>query len=168
MFGTVFQSDTIFSESVLENISFGRNLSKNDIEIAAKTAQAQNYILKLKNEYETKINIRGQNISGGEKQRLLLSRALAANPNILVLDDSTTALDYKTDALLRKQLQSEFKSTTKIIISSRIASIMNAQQILVLEDGKISDIGTHDDLVKRCEVYNKIRSLQLGDSKAYA
>ena len=168
MFGTVFQSDTIFSESVRENINFGRDLSEDDVEFAAKTAQAEGYILKLRNKYETRLNIRGQNISGGEKQRLLLSRALASKPEILILDDSTTALDYKTDALLRKQLQTNFKETTKIIISSRIASIMNAQQIIVLEDGRISDFGSHDDLVKRCEVYNKIRDLQLGDSKAYA
>ncbi len=163
MFGTVFQADTIFSESVLENISFGRDLNKSEIEFAAKTAQATNFISNLTEEFDTQINIRGQNISGGEKQRLLLSRALAGKPDILILDDSTTALDFKTDSFLRKELQTHFDKTTKIIISSRIASIMNAKQILVIDDGKISDLGTHEELIKRCSIYNKIRDLQFSN-----
>ena len=167
MFGTVFQSDTIFSETISENIKFGRDLSTEEIQLAGKISQAESFILKLKNNYETRVNIRGQNISGGEKQRLLLARALSANPDILLLDDSTTALDYKTDALVRKELQERFNNTTKIIISSRVASIMNAEKIIVLDDGEICNVGTHDELVAKCEIYNKIRKLQLGDSKLY-
>ena len=167
MFGTVFQSDTIFSESVSDNINFGREYPKDSIEFAAKTAQAESFISKLQDTYDTKINIRGQNISGGEKQRLLLSRALVGNPEILLLDDSTTALDYKTDSLLRKKLAHDFNNTTKIIISSRIASIMNAEQIIVLDNGKIYDIGVHNELSERCDIYKYILDLQLGDSELY-
>ncbi len=168
MFGVVFQSDIIFSDSVSENINFGRNISENDIKSAAKSSQAEHFISNLKEKYNSLINIRGQNISGGEKQRLLISRAIASKPEILLLDDSTSALDYKTDALLRKSLATELKNSTKILVSSRVASIMNAEQILVINDGQIVSKGVHSELVKSCEIYKEISKLQLGDSKLYA
>lgn len=167
IFGVVFQSDIIFADTVAENISFGRNVSQENIEYASKSAQAEIFINRLKNKYEALVNVRGQNISGGEKQRLLISRALANKPEILVLDDSTSALDYKTDAKLRKELAENYNYATKILVSQRVASIMNAEQILVIENGKIIDKGTHNELIKNCGLYEKIASLQLGDSVLY-
>lgn len=167
MFGVVFQDDVIFKETVANNISFGRNVAREKIEEAANASQAQNFISNLKDKYDAMINIRGKNISGGEKQRLLIARALANSPKILILDDSTSALDYKTDASLRKHLSGDFKDSTKILVSSRVASIINAGQIIVLEDGKITGLGNHDSLVKDCEIYKEICDLQLGDTAKY-
>ena len=168
MFGTVFQGDVVFAESVAQNIDFGRGYGATQITAAAKVAQAEAFVSQLAEGYDTKIKIRGQNLSGGEKQRLLLARALVGNPKILLLDDSTTALDYKTDAALRKELATHYQQTTKIIISSRIASIRSAEQILVLEQGTVLDQGVHQDLSNRCTVYQHLRDLQLGDSSLYA
>ncbi len=167
MFGVVFQSDIVLSDTVAENISFGRDISQDDITYASKSAQATMFIDRLKDKYETLVNVRGQNISGGEKQRLLISRALANKPKILVLDDSTSALDYKTDANLRQELFRNYKSSTKILVSQRVASIMNAQQILVIKDGKLINKGTHNELIKSCSLYEEIANLQLGDSVLY-
>lgn len=168
MFGVVFQSDIIFAETISENIAFGRNINDNNIKYATQVAQAESFINKLKNKYDALVNVRGQNISGGEKQRLLISRALANKPDILILDDSTSALDYKTDAKLRLELNKNYENSTKILISQRVASIMNAEQILVIEDGKIIGKGTHNDLINTCSLYDKIANLQLGDSSLYA
>ncbi len=165
MFGVVFQSDIIFSESVKDNIAFGRNIEEKEVRKAAQSAQAEPFINNINGNYDGLINIRGQNISGGEKQRLLISRALAANPEILVLDDSMSALDFKTDASLRRELTSNLKNSTKIFVSSRIASIMNAEQILVIDDGELIAKGRHDELYETCEIYSKISVLQLGECK---
>ncbi len=167
MFGVVFQSDVIFAESVSDNISFGRSISEENIYYASQTAQAENFISKLRNKYNTLVNVRGQNISGGEKQRLLMSRALAKKPQVLILDDSTSALDYKTDSIFRKSLSENYSDTTKLLISQRVASIMNASQILVIDKGSIIGKGTHEELVKECELYEKISNIQLGDSSLY-
>ncbi len=167
MFGVVFQSDIIFADTVAENISFGRTIGAEKIVRAAKSAQAEVFIQKLKNQYESLVNVRGHNISGGEKQRLLISRALADVPDILVLDDSTSALDYQTDARLRMELANNYSESTKILVSQRIASIMNAEQILVIEDGNMIANGTHTHLLKNCSLYEKIANLQLGDSVLY-
>ncbi len=167
MFGVVFQSDIIFADTVAENISFGRGINQQDIACASKSAQAEVFIHRLKDKYETLVNVRGQNISGGEKQRLLISRALANKPKILILDDSTSALDYKTDAKLRSELARNYKDSTKILVSQRVASIMNAEQILVIDQGKLVHKGTHEELIKNCHLYEKIANLQLGDSVLY-
>ncbi len=166
-FGVVFQSDIIFQESVSENIAFGRNISQEQIISASKTAQAKAYVDKLKEGYDTLINIRGQNMSGGEKQRMLISRAIAGNPKILILDDATNALDYKTDANLRKALSSDYNETTKVFVSQRVATIINANKILVLDKGEVIAQGSHDDLTKGCDIYSKISEAQLGDSALY-
>lgn len=168
MFGVVFQSDMIFPDTVAENISFGRNLELEEIKYAGKSAQAEPFIQKLQKEYEAMVNVRGQNISGGEKQRLLIARALAGKPDILVLDDATSALDYKTDAKLRGELSRNYQNSTKILVSQRVASIMNAEQILVIEKGRIIEKGTHKQLLETCPLYEQIASLQLGDSGLYA
>lgn len=167
IFGVVFQSDVIFADTIANNISFGRDIDKESIEFAAQSAQAEPFIKNIPEHYDAMVNIRGQNISGGEKQRLLISRALADKPDILMLDDSTSALDYRTDATLRKELGQNFTDTTKVLVSQRVASIMNAEQILVLDAGKILALGTHKQLLQSCEMYEKIASLQLGDGDLY-
>ncbi|MFI3253989.1 MAG: ABC transporter ATP-binding protein [Eubacteriales bacterium] len=168
LFGVVLQGDVIFADSVANNISFGRGVPQKQIEFSAKIAQAEPFVAKLSKNYDSLVNVRGQNISGGEKQRLLISRALANQPEILILDDSTSALDYKTDANLRKSLEKDFTNCTKIIISQRVSSIMQAQKILVLEEGEILDMGSHEQLIENCENYRKIAHLQLGDGSLYA
>lgn len=167
MYGVVFQSDIIFADTVTENISFGRTIGTEQIVQATKSAQAEGFIQKLKHQYESLINVRGHNISGGEKQRLLISRALVDSPEILVLDDSTSALDYRTDAKLRKELATNYSESTKILVSQRVASIMNAEQILVIENGKMIANGTHAQLIQNCSLYETIANLQLGDSVLY-
>ncbi|MDE6622341.1 MAG: ABC transporter ATP-binding protein/permease, partial [Lachnospiraceae bacterium] len=101
------------------------------------------------------------NLSGGQKQRILIARALAAQPDILILDDSSSALDYKTDAALRHELAAHFSDTTKLIIAQRVSSILHADQIMVLEDGKMIGYGTHEELLERCAVYREIRDSQI-------
>ncbi|MEG1426207.1 MAG: ABC transporter ATP-binding protein, partial [Oscillospiraceae bacterium] len=107
-------------------------------------------------------NIRGANLSGGQKQRILIARALAAHPDILVLDDSSSALDYKTDAALRKEIKDHFSDTTIVIIAQRISSVMHADHILVLEDGKMIGYGKHEELMNTCKIYQEISQSQMG------
>ena len=113
--------------------------------------------------YENQVNIRGANLSGGQKQRILIARALAAHPDILILDDSSSALDYKTDAMLRKELKEHFADTTTIIVAQRISSVMHADQILVLEEGQMLGLGTHEELMESCDIYREIAASQMGE-----
>ena len=147
---------------IKENISFGRNLSDEQIDKAVEYSQAADYISKLEKKTEYELEIKGANLSGGQKQRLLIARALAADPKLLILDDSSSALDYKTDSLLRQAINRYFKNTTKIIIAQRISSIMNADRILVLDRGKTVGIGTHDQLIETCPEYKEVYDLQIG------
>ena len=112
--------------------------------------------------YESKIHIRGANLSGGQKQRIFIARALAGKPDILILDDSSSALDYKTDAFLRKELREHFQNTTTILIAQRISSILSADHILVLEEGQTIGYGTHAELMEQCAVYREIWESQMG------
>ncbi len=162
LFGIVMQNDFLYADSIKENIRFGRDLSDEQINQAIKVAQAEEFISNLEKGTDHILTSRGTNISGGQKQRILLSRAFAANPEILILDDSSSALDYKTDANLRKAIKECFKDTTTIIVAQRISSIMHADRILVLEEGKIIGDGTHDELIKNCELYKMIESTQMG------
>ena len=162
MFGVVFQNDFLIAESVRENIEFGRNLTDSQIEQAAKSAQATEFIHSLETKYDHLIAARGANISGGQKQRLLIARALADHPEILILDDSSSALDYKTDANLRKALHEHYCDITTIVIAQRISSIMQADQILVLDDGKMLGLGTHEELMQSCELYRMIAQTPMG------
>lgn len=161
-FGIVFQNDFISTDTLYENIRFGRDLEDTDIGNAAAYAMATDFILNKENGFKTKVAVRGADLSGGQKQRVLISRALAAHPEILILDDSSSALDYKTDALLRKNLREHFKDTTTIMIAQRISSIMQADKICVLEDGNIVGYGTHEELIESCETYKEISKSQLG------
>lgn len=161
-FGVVFQNDILFADTIASNIDFDRNLCAEQIEAAADSAQAKEFIDLLPDGYRHILAQKSSNLSGGQKQRIMIARALAAKPEILVLDDSSSALDYKTDSMLRKALSEHFAETTKIIIAQRISSILHADHILVLEDGKASGFGTHNELLQSCETYKEIYMSQTG------
>lgn len=162
MFGIAFQNDILFADTIAENIDFGRGLPLEQIMFYSELAQAGDFIDSLEEGWHHNLTIKGANLSGGQKQRVLISRALAAKPKILILDDSSSALDYRTDAKLRKSLHQHFDETTTIIIAQRISSIMHADHILVLEEGEIIGSGTHQELMKTCEAYIEISRSQLG------
>lgn len=161
LFGTVFQNDTIFSNTIKENITFGRNIKENELNKAIKTSLSENIIYKNKEGLDTLLTPKGTNLSGGQKQRLFIARALANNPEILVLDDSSSALDYKTDSQLRNNIKENYK-TTMIIIAQRISSIKDCNQIIVLDEGKIESIGAHNDLLLKSTIYQEIYRSQMG------
>jgi ATP-binding cassette subfamily B multidrug efflux pump len=160
-FGVVFQNDVLFADSIYENIALGRTIGRDRIWEALEHAQAASFIKETDHQLEHMLTIRGTNLSGGQKQRLLIARALADKPEILILDDSSSALDYKTDAELRKALRENYRGTTAIIIAQRISSVMRLDHILVIEDGQIAGYGTHNELLDRCEVYQEIYQSQL-------
>ena len=160
-FGTVFQNDVIFKDTILENIRMGRTLTVKQISEAAVYARASDFV-KEKGGLGQKLDIRGANLSGGQKQRILIARALAAQPEILVLDDSSSALDYETDAALRKELREHFSDTTCVVITQRISSVIGADHIMVLEEGKMTGFGTHRELMESCEIYREIGCSQMG------
>lgn len=162
-FGVVFQNDMIFEDSILENIKVGRELDEEEIQKALLYARANEFV-DGKGGLGERLDIRGANLSGGQKQRILIARALAAHPEILVLDDSSSALDYKTDAALRRELREHFSGTSCIIIAQRISSVMSADHILVLEDGREIGYGTHEELMGSCQVYREIADSQMGVS----
>lgn len=161
-FGIVFQNDVLFAESIEENISFGRRLDREAVEEAVECAQARWFIGELEDGLDYQLAIRGSNLSGGQKQRVLISRALAAHPEILILDDSSSALDYQTDASLRQALRSRFQGTTSIIVAQRVSSILHADHIMMLEKGKIIGYGTHRELMESCSAYREISRSQMG------
>ena len=160
-FGVVFQNDSLFETHIYENISMGRSLTREQVMDAAAYAQAKEFV-EEKGGLKEKLDIRGANLSGGQKQRILIARALAAHPAILVLDDSSSALDYHTDARLRAALGEHFRDTTCILIAQRISAIMEADHILVLEEGRMTGYGTHQELIRSCGLYQEIAKSQMG------
>ncbi len=162
-FGVVFQNDTIFEDTIYENVRMGRQLGLEEIVQALSYAQAEEFTQEKERSEGGMLDIRGANLSGGQKQRVLIARALAARPEILILDDSSSALDYQTDAMLRRQLKENFSGTTTILIAQRISSVMHADHILVLEDGEMIGYGTHEELLMGCAVYREISRSQTGD-----
>ena len=162
-FGVVFQNDTIFEDTIYENVRMGRQLGREEIVQALSYAQAEEFTQEKERSEGGMLDIRGANLSGGQKQRVLIARALAARPEILILDDSSSALDYRTDAMLRRQLKENFSGTTTILIAQRISSVMHADHILVLEDGEMIGYGTHEELLMDCAVYREISRSQTGD-----
>ena len=160
-FGVVFQNDVLFKDSLLNNIDMGRKLDMDAIDRAVEVAQAASFIAGSGG-YEKPIAVKGVNLSGGQKQRVLIARALAGRPEFLILDDSSSALDYKTDAAFRQSLAQSFSGTTTIIIAQRISSIMHCDKILVLEDGIPQGLGTHEELLKTCDAYREISTIQMG------
>ena len=161
-FGVVFQNDVIFKDSILENVRLRRDLTPEAVDKALKTAQAEEFVRGKSGELEEALNIRGANLSGGQKQRLLIARALAGAPEILILDDSSSALDYRTDARLRAALARLYPGTTKVIVAQRVSSILHADRILVLQNGRAAGLGNHEQLLADCEVYRRIVRSQMG------
>ncbi|MDF2908924.1 MAG: transporter transrane region, partial [Herbinix sp.] len=160
-FGVVFQNDVLFADKVYENINLGRGLETVRVQESVVHAQAAAFIEELEEKLDFHLAIKGSNLSGGQKQRLLVARALAGRPEILILDDSSSALDYKTDSLLRKAIREHYTDTTTIVIAQRISSVMKLDHILVLEEGQMAGYGTHDELLEHCEVYKEIYQSQL-------
>ena len=160
--GYVPQKGTLFTGTIESNIAFGdSNISQKEVIKAAKTSQSWDFIEAKDKGLEEPISQGGTNVSGGQKQRLSIARALAINPEIYIFDDSFSALDYKTDAILRKELSKNTKNGTILIVAQRISTIMNADQIVVLDEGKVVGIGKHKDLLESCEVYKEIALSQL-------
>ncbi len=161
-FGVVMQNDFIYADTVAENIRFGRDISDDDIRRAAHLAQAAEYIEQYDDTYDHHIQSKGSNLSGGQRQRLLISRALAGKPEILILDDASSALDYKTDAALRRSIRENLDSVTTVVVAQRVSSVMFSDLIIVLDDGNVIGMGTHDELLESCEVYREISDSQIG------
>ena len=161
-FGVVFQNDMVFYNSLRENIRFGRNLDEGDLMRAVEDAAAAEYISSLEEGLDYQADIGGANLSGGQKQRLLISRALAGDPEILILDDSSSALDYKTDAALRKAIFEHHGSSTTIMVAQRVSSIQQMTHILVMEEGHCIGYGTHEELLGTCPAYREIYKAQMG------
>jgi ATP-binding cassette subfamily B protein len=162
MFGVALQNDFLFADTVEENVRFGRDIPRSELERAAKMAQAYEFIEKFPDGWEHMLTSKGTNLSGGQKQRLLVSRALASRPDILLLDDSSSALDYKTDSLLRRAIAESGDDTTVVVVAQRISSVMNSDLIIVLDEGRIIGMGKHDELMKNCAVYREISVSQMG------
>jgi ATP-binding cassette subfamily B protein len=164
--GFVPQKAMLFTGTIAENIRFGKeDATQEEIEQAARVAQAEDFILKMKEGYESEISQGGSNVSGGQKQRLSIARALIRKPDIYIFDDSFSALDYKTDANLRAALKEETKEATVLIVAQRVSTVMDADQILVLEKGRIVGKGTHADLLENNSVYREIVESQLSEEE---
>ena len=163
--GYVSQKAILFSGTIAENVAYGENgkapATQDDIVMAVKVAQASEFVEKKDQGYDGYVAQGGSNFSGGQKQRLSIARAIARQPEILIFDDSFSALDYKTDRILREALRKECKDATKIIVAQRIGTIRDADKIILLDDGQIAGMGTHDELMKNCEVYQEIAYSQL-------
>ena len=162
-FGVVFQNDFLAEGTVADNIRFFRDLPEEALHRAARDAQAS--FIEEKGGMEAEVVVRGNNLSGGQKQRLLIARALAADPEILILDDASSALDYQTDADLRRALRSGYRDTTTVLIAQRVSSLRHADLILVLQDGDVIGAGTHEELLRSCEEYRTIAHAQMGSGK---
>lgn len=161
----VLQKNTLFSGTISENIRWGnKNASDEEVQRVCKLAQADDFIQTFPEKYNTYIKQGGTNVSGGQKQRLCIARALLKKPKILILDDSTSAVDTKTDTLIRKAFKEEIPNTTKIIIAQRVSSIMDADRIIVLDNGSISSIGTHEELLKSNAIYQEVYYSQMKES----
>lgn len=160
--GFVPQKGILFSGTIASNLKFGRpDATEEEMTEAAEIAQATEFINEKPEKYNSEIAQGGTNVSGGQKQRLSIARAIAKNPNVYIFDDSFSALDMKTDAALRKALESKTRESSVIIVAQRISTILHADQILVLDEGKIVGKGTHEELLRNCEVYQQIAQSQL-------
>ena len=160
-FGVVFQNDVIFADSIRENVAFGREVTDKMLRRASKDAMAQGFIEGYEDAYDHEAAIHGANFSGGQKQRLLIARALAADPEILILDDASSALDYRTDAELRRAIREHHGDATTVVIAQRISSIMALDEILVLHEGEMIGRGTHAELMVSCPEYQDIYRTQM-------
>ena len=161
----VLQKNLLFSGTIAQNLRWG-NADATDEELveACKLAQAHDFVSSFPDGYETKIEQGGTNVSGGQKQRLCIARALLKKPKILILDDSTSAVDTRTDALIREGFKQYIPTTTKIIIAQRISSVQDADMIIVMENGAISAVGTHDELLASSDIYREVYEQQIKGS----
>ena len=165
-FGYVSQKAFMFNDNVLNNVSYGnKKIDEDKVKEAIKIAQAKEFVEKMEDAYKSHIARGGTNVSGGQKQRLSIARAIARDPEIYIFDDSFSALDFKTDSVLRKELKKHTKDATSLIVAQRIGTIMNADKIVVLDKGKCVGIGTHKELLKSCEVYKEIALSQLSQEE---
>ena len=163
LFGSVFQKDFLFKGTIKENIEFGRQIPDADLYNATLAAQAHEFIQEKDDKILHELASKGVNLSGGQKQRVLLSRAFAGDPEILILDDSSSALDFKTESRLRSAIDEKFDHSTSIIIAQRISSVLDAKQIMFLENGKILEMGDHKYMMEHCEPYKEIADMQIGE-----
>jgi ATP-binding cassette subfamily B protein len=160
--GIVMQETTLFSGTIRDNIAFGRpDASKDDVETAAKAAAAHDFILEFPDGYDTDVGERGATLSGGQKQRIAIARALLLNPQILILDDSTSSVDLQTEYEIQQALDKLMLGRTSFVIAQRISTVLNADQILVLDKGQIAASGTHEELLENSEIYSEIYHSQL-------
>lgn len=169
--GYIPQKATLFADSVKGNITFGKSghkMTDADVESALDTAQAADFVHAMEDGAESRISQSGSNVSGGQKQRLAIARAVARKPEILIFDDSFSALDYKTDRILRQRIKTDLAGTTCLIVAQRIGTIRHADRIVVLDNGAVAGIGTHDELMKTCSVYRQIALSQLSESELAA
>ena len=164
-FGVVFQNDFVAEGTIADNIRFFRPLADESLERAAEDAQAREFIAGKEGGMDAAVAVRGNNLSGGQKQRLLIARALAGAPEILVLDDASSALDYRTDAQLRRALRGHYRNVTTILVAQRVSSIRHCDHILVLSDGQVIGSGTHQELMETCGEYRMIAQTQMGEEK---
>jgi len=157
----VLQKNTLFSGTIRDNLRWGdENATDQEMEAACRMACADEFISRMPDGYDTRIEQGGTNVSGGQKQRLCIARAILRKPKVLILDDSTSAVDTATDAKIRAALKEALPGSTKLIIAQRISSVMDADMILVLDDGKISGIGTHDQLMASNQIYREVYQSQ--------
>lgn len=163
----VLQKNVLFSGSIRDNLRWGdKNATQEEIEAACRAAQAHEFIMSFPDGYDTDLGQGGVNVSGGQKQRLCIARALLKHPRVVILDDSTSAVDTATDASIRRALREEFSQITTLIIAQRIASVMDADRIIVLHDGRVADMGTHDELMQRSEIYRDVYTSQMKGAEA--
>ena len=164
--GYISQKGVLFTGTIKSNIAFGQEkIDKEKLELAAKISQSEELIKEKTKQYDDEISQGGTNISGGQKQRLSIARAIYKNPSIYIFDDSFSALDFKTDKNLRHELKKITKESTVLIVAQRISTILNADQIIVLDEGKVVGIGKHEELLKKCEVYKEIAQSQLSEEE---
>ena len=163
-FGVVFQNDFVMEGTIADNLRFFRSIPDENLQQAADHAQAE-FIATKEGGMDAEVQVRGNNLSGGQKQRLLIGRALAGNPEILVLDDASSALDYRTDAQLRRALRENYGDTTTVLVAQRISSLRHADLILVLQEGVVIGMGNHEQLMENCEEYAYLARIQMGDGQ---
>jgi ATP-binding cassette subfamily B protein len=161
LFGVVMQNDFVGSDTVAENIRFGREIDDDALRRAARIAQAADFIEAFDDGYDHALTAKGTNVSGGQRQRILIARAIAGDPKILILDDASSALDYRTDANLRRAIREELHTTT-VVVAQRVSSVMHADHILVLDHGRVIGAGKHEELLATCPAYKEISDSQMG------
>ena len=162
-FGVCFQNGMVFQDTLRANVDFGRGVEEEALRAAVEDAQAAEYIDALEAGLDHRADIKGANLSGGQKQRLLVARALAGRPEVLILDDSSSALDYRTDAAMRRAIAQNHGDSTLIMVAQRVSSVMGMTRILVMDNGKCVGFGAHEELLKTCPAYLETYRIQMGE-----